>query len=52
MSVKILLDFDKSWCTTIEPDNVFKSAITESQTLYGNDKRVKTANINRKNLTV
>jgi len=30
--VKILLDFDKIWCTTacIEPDEVFKSAIEES----------------------
>ena len=29
ISVKILLDFDKIWCTTahIEPDEVFKSAI-------------------------
>ena len=29
--VKILLDFDKIWCTTacIEPDEVFKSAIAE-----------------------
>ena len=32
ISVKILLDFDKIWCTTlcIEPDEVFKSAIAES----------------------
>jgi len=30
--VKILLDFDKIWCTAacIEPDEVFKSAIAES----------------------
>jgi len=30
--VKILLDFDKIWCTRayIEPDEVFKSAITVS----------------------
>jgi len=30
--VKILLDFDKMWCTTActEPDEVFKSAIAES----------------------
>jgi len=32
ISVKILLDFDKIWCTTayIEPDEVFKSAIVVS----------------------
>ena len=32
LPVKILLDFDKMWCTTacIEPDEVFKSAIAES----------------------
>ena len=32
ISVKILLDFDKIWCTTAytEPDKVFKSAIAVS----------------------
>ena len=32
ISVKLLLDFDKIWCTTayIEPDEVFKSAIAVS----------------------
>jgi len=32
LPVKILLDFDKIWCTTacIEPDEVLKSAIAES----------------------
>jgi len=32
ISVKLLLDFDKIWCTTayIEPDEVFKNAIAVS----------------------
>jgi len=32
ISVKILLDFDKIWCTTayIEPDEVFKRAVALS----------------------